>query len=471
MTNKGSDLGLIGLGVMGRNFALNVADHGFSVAGFDVDPDQTKKLGEERSGEHDIHPCSELREFVNTLRHPRAIMLLVPAGDPVDSVIDEITPLLKKGDLIIDSGNSRFVDTDRRSRSLAERGLLFMGLGMSGGETGARHGPSLMPGGPKEGYERVRPMLEAASAHVNGDPCVAYLGSRSAGHYVKMVHNGIEYGVMQLIAETYDLMKRGMKLKAEELHRVYQDWNNSELASYLIEITAAIFNKKDEKTGNLLLDMILDQAKQKGTGKWNSWDAMDLGVPTPTIDTAVMMRNLSESKSDREKAAKVFHGPEQTFQGDKSEFIEQLRNALYASIITTYAQGLTLLAKASETYHYGLDLETVARIWRGGCIIRAALLEDIRSAFKRKHNLDNLLLDTHFGDDFLKRQNHLRIVVKTGVKLGLPVPAFMASLAYFDAYRSARLPANLVQAQRDYFGSHTYERIDMDGTFHTQWKQ
>jgi 6-phosphogluconate dehydrogenase len=471
MTDKGSDLGLIGLGVMGRNFALNVADHGFSVAGFDIDPDKTKKLGEERSDEHDIHPCSELKELVNTLRHPRAIMLLVPAGDPVDSVIDEITPLLEKGDLIIDSGNSRFVDTDRRSRSLDERGLLFMGMGMSGGETGARHGPCLMPGGPKEGYERVRPMLEAASAYVNGDPCVAYLGPRSAGHYVKMVHNGIEYGVMQLIAETYDLMKRGMKLKAEELHTVFQDWNNSELAGYLIEITAAIFNKKDEKTGNSLLDMILDQAKQKGTGKWNSWDAMDLGVPTPTIDTAVMMRNLSDSKSDREKGARVLHGPEQTFQGDKSQFIEQLKNALYASVITTYGQGLTLLAKASETYQYGLDLETVARIWRGGCIIRAALLEDVRSAFKRKHNLDNLLLDTRFGDDFLKRQNHLRIVVKTGVKLGLPVPAFMASLAYFDAYRSARLPANLVQAQRDYFGSHTYERIDMDGTFHTQWEQ
>ena len=471
MTDKGSDLGLIGLGVMGRNFALNVADHGFSVGGFDVDPDKTKKLGVERSDEHDIHPCSELKEFVNTLRHPRAIMLLVPAGDPVDSVIDEITPLLKKGDLIIDSGNSRFVDTDRRSRSLDERGLLFMGMGMSGGETGARHGPSLMPGGPKEGYERVRLMLEAASAHVNGDPCVAYLGPRSAGHYVKMVHNGIEYGIMQLIAETYDLMKRGVNLKAEELHRVFQDWNNSELASYLIEITAAIFDKKDEKTGNSLLDMILDQAKQKGTGKWNSWDAMDLGVPTPTIDTTVMMRNLSESKSDREKAAKVLHGPEQTFQGDKSEFIEQLKNALYASVIATYAQGLTLLAKASETYQYGLDLETVARIWRGGCIIRAALLDDIRFAFKRKHNLENLLLGTRLGEDFLKRQDQLRIVIKTGVKLGLPVPAFMASLGYFDAYRSARLPANLVQAQRDYFGSHTYERIDMDGSFHTQWEQ
>ena len=471
MTDKGSDLGLIGLGVMGRNFALNVADHGFSVGGFDVDPDKTKKLGVERSDEHDIHPCSELKEFVNTLRHPRAIMLLVPAGDPVDSVIDEITPLLKKGDLIIDSGNSRFVDTDRRSRSLDERGLLFMGMGMSGGETGARHGPSLMPGGPKEGYERVRLMLEAASAHVNGDPCVAYLGPRSAGHYVKMVHNGIEYGIMQLIAETYDLMKRGVNLKAEDLHRVFQDWNNSELASYLIEITAAIFDKKDEKTGNSLLDMILDQAKQKGTGKWNSWDAMDLGVPTPTIDTAVMMRNLSESKSDREKAAKVLHGPEQTFQGDKSEFIEQLKNALYASVIATYAQGLTLLAKASETYQYGLDLETVARIWRGGCIIRAALLDDIRFAFKRKHNLENLLLGTRLGEDFLKRQDQLRIVIKTGVKLGLPVPAFMASLGYFDAYRSARLPANLVQAQRDYFGSHTYERIDMDGSFHTQWEQ
>ena len=471
MTNRESDLGLVGLGVMGRNFALNVADHGFSVAGFDVDPDKTKKLSEERSAEHNVRPCSTLKEFVHTLREPRAIMLLVPAGDPVDSVIDEIAPLLRKGDLIIDSGNSRFVETDRRSRSLDEKGLLFMGMGMSGGETGARHGPSLMAGGSKEGYERVRPILEAASVHVNGDSCVAYLGPGSAGHYVKMVHNGVEYGVMQLIAETYDLMKRGMRLEPEELRRAFQNWSHSELAGYLMEITAAILGKQDEKTGNLLLEMVLDQAQQKGTGKWNCWDAMDLGVPIPTIDSAVMMRNLSGCKPDREKAAGLLRTPEKIFQGDVSQFIQHLKDALYASIMTAYAQGMTLLFKASETYQYALDLETVARIWRGGCIIRASLLEDIRSAFKRKSDLHNLLLDTRLGEDFLRRQGHLRMVVRTGVELGVPVPAFMASLAYFDAYRSARLPANLVQAQRDYFGSHTYKRIDMNGTFHTRWDQ
>lgn len=471
MAKQGCDLGLIGLGVMGRNFALNVADHGFSVAGYDLNAEKSKKLGEEKSSGHDVKSSSDLKEFVGLLKHPRAVMMLVPAGDPVDSVIKELTPLLDKDDLIIDSGNSRFVDTDRRAASLDEKGLKFIGMGMSGGESGARHGPSLMPGGPKDGYERVRSMLEAASAHVNGEPCVTHLGAGSAGHYVKMVHNGIEYGIMQLIAETYDLMKRSLGIKTGELHRIYDQWNKSELNGYLVEITAAIFAKHDEKTGNPLVEMILDQARQKGTGKWVSWDAMDLQVPTPTIDTAVMMRNLSDYKPERENASKVLKGPSNEFKGDKDKFIDQLKNALYGAIIITYAQGMALLTKASDAYRYGLNLEAVARIWRGGCIIRAALLEDIRSAYRKKADLTNLLLDDHFADEVMKRQADMRSVVRFGTECGMPVPGLMASLAYFDAYRSARLPANLVQAQRDYFGSHTYQRIDTDGVFHTQWDE
>ena len=469
MAGQGCDLGLIGLGVMGRNFALNVADCGFSVAGYDLDGDKRQKLAEEKSDRHDVRAGADIRKFVGLLPRPRAVMLLVPAGDPVDAVIEEIAPLLDNGDLIIDSGNSRFVDTDRRSKSLDEKGLRFVGMGMSGGASGARHGPSLMPGGPKDGYERVRSILEAASAHVDGDPCVAHLGAGSAGHYVKMVHNGIEYGVMQLIAETYDLMKRGLKLEAEALHKIFDQWNKSELNAYLIEITAAIFAKQDDKTGKPLVEMISDQARQKGTGKWVSWDAMDLQVPTPTIDTAVMMRNLSGYKPERENAGNILKGPASDFQGDKHEFIEQLKNALYAAMIITYAQGLALLTRASESYRYGLHLETVARIWRGGCIIRAELLEDIRSAYRNQGDLANLLVDPHFAQAVMTRQDDLRSTVHTGVDCGLPVPAFMASLSYFDAYRSARLPANLVQAQRDCFGSHTYERVDINGVFHTQW--
>jgi len=467
--DEGCDLGLIGLGVMGRNFALNVADHAFSVAGCDLDADKAQKLEAEKAGGHAVRAGCDIREFVGWLRRPRAVMLLVPAGEAVDSVIEDIAPLLDKGDLIIDSGNSRFVDTDRRSEMLAEKGLLFMGMGMSGGASGARHGPSLMPGGPQDGYARVRSMLEAAAAHVDGEPCVAHLGAGSAGHYVKMVHNGIEYGIMQLIAEAYDLMNRGLGLEAEALHKIFSQWNRSELNAYLIEITAAIFAKQDDQTGNPLVEMVLDHARQKGTGKWVSWDAMDLQVATPTIDAAVMMRNMSSRKAERQHAADVLNGPARGFRQDHQKFIEQLKNALYATMIITYAQGMALLAKASKSRRYGLELETVARIWRGGCIIRAALLEDIRGAYRNQGDLTNLLLNPQLGQAVMQRQNDLRDVVRTGLDCGLPVPALMASLSYFDAYRSARLPANLVQAQRDCFGSHTYERVDSDGVFHTQW--
>jgi 6-phosphogluconate dehydrogenase len=471
MGKKQYDLGLIGLGVMGRNFLLNVADHGFSLTGYDVDPDKAEQLNKEKTNTHDIHPAEDLSDFIAKLRRPRVIMLLVPAGEPVDSVIEEITPRLDQGDLIIDSGNSHFKDTDRRSEKLEGHGLLFMGMGMSGGEHGARHGPSIMPGGPREGYKRVEDILSQAAAQVDGEPCVAYLGKGSAGHYVKMVHNGIEYGIMELIAETYDLMKRGLGLTAHDLHDVYRGWSNQELASYLVEITSHIFATTDEKTGQPLVEVILDAAKQKGTGKWTEWDATDLQVPTPTIDAAVTMRNLSSLKRERQQAAECLGGPSATYGGDQQKFVGQLKDALYSGMILAYAEGMALLRRASTHYGYGLDLATVARIWRGGCIIRAALLEDIRSVFSSSPDLPNLLMNRDFAQEVMLRQDQLRAVVSTAIQIGLPVPALAASLSYFDGYRSARLPANLIQAQRDYFGSHTYERTDGGGTFHTQWRK
>ena len=456
---------------MGRNFLLNVADHGFSLTGYDLDADKAKQLNKEKSDKHDIYPAEDLGDFIGKLRRPRVIMLLVPAGKPVDSVIEEMTPRLAQGDLIIDSGNSHFKDTDRRSEKLEGQGLLFMGMGMSGGEYGARHGPSIMPGGPPEGYGRVENILSQAAAQVDGEPCVAYLGKGSAGHYVKMVHNGIEYGIMQLIAETYDLMNRGLGLTAHDLYDVYRRWSGQELASYLVEITSHIFATTDEKTGQPLVEVILDAAKQKGTGKWTEWDATDLQVPTPTIDAAVTMRNLSSLKSERQQAAEYLGGPSGTYGGDQQKFLGQLKDGLYSGMILTYAQGMELLRRASSHYGYGLDLATVARIWRGGCIIRAALLEDMRSVFSSSPDLPNLLMNRDFAQEVMRRQGQLRTVVSTAVQMGLPVPALAASLSYFDGYRSDRLPANLIQAQRDYFGSHTYERTDEEGTFHTQWRQ
>jgi 6-phosphogluconate dehydrogenase len=469
--NKKCDIGLIGLGVMGSNFALNVADHGFSVAGYNRKEDKIRQLSEIKSAHHKIETTQDIRSLCQMVRTPRAILLLVPSGPPVDAVIESLVPHMEAGDLIIDSGNSHFTDTDRRSKSLEKKGLLFMGMGMSGGESGARHGPSLMPGGPRKGYERVGNILEAAAARVDKSSCVAYLGSGSAGHYVKMVHNGIEYGLMQLISETYDLMKRGLGMGPDELHAVYDRWNKEELNSYLIEITSDIFLQKDDKTGQPLIDVILDEAKQKGTGEWTAWDALDLQVPTFNIDTAVMMRDMSAYKNQREKAGHMLKGPSPRFEGERNPIIRQIKNALYAGMIITYAQGLALLAKASKTYQYNLNLETVARIWRGGCIIRAALLEDIRSAHKSNPSLENLLFDGHLGQAVVAREAELRAVVRTGVALGLPMPGLMMALSYFDAFRSGWLPANLIMAQRDYFGAHTYERMDEEGTFHTKWEK
>ncbi len=462
------ELGLVGLGVMGRNFLLNLADHGIPVTGYDQDPAQLEALRREAGG-RDVGGAADLREFLRSLRRPRAVLLLVPAGAPVDSVIKELRPHLRADELIIDGGNSNFKDTDLRSRALARRGIHYLGVGVSGGEAGARHGPSIMTGGPKPAYERVRPALEAAAARVDGEPCVAWLGPGAAGHFVKMVHNGIEYGLMQLIAETYHLMKAGLGLSDEELHDVYTAWNHGETAGFLIEITGQIFRRVDGRTGRRLIDEILDVAKQKGTGRWTSQSAMELQVPAPTIDVAVAMRHLSALEDQRRRAAETLARRGGRLEGDRPAFLAQLREAFRAGMLITYAQGMAVLAAASSAYGYQLELQTVARIWRGGCIIRAALLEDIRAAYRDQPDLPNPLLHRALAGKLAAGEPALRRVTAAAAGLGLPVPAFMASLAYLDAFRSAWLPANLIQAQRDYFGAHTYERIDAKGTFHTEW--
>jgi 6-phosphogluconate dehydrogenase len=387
----------------------------------------------------------------------------------VDSVIHDLLPHLEQGDLIIDAGNSHFTDTDLRENSIQAKGLLFAGMGVSGGEAGARHGPSLMPGGPEAAYKRVQDILEAASAHVNSEACVTYLGPHSAGHYVKMVHNGIEYGLMQLIAEVYDLLSRGLGLTDDELGDVFSSWNQAELNGYLVEITAEIFRKVDEITGKRLVDVVLDAAHQLGTGMWTTQDALNLHVPTPTIDTAVVMRNLSALEDQREVISRQFGGKIQRLAGEKGRIIEQTRRGLYAATILTYAQGFAQLDAASKAYAYNLDLSAVASIWRGGCIIRSRLLEPIRAAYRQLPDLLHLMLDPTLGAEVAERLDDLRGIALTAADLGIPAPAFMATLAYIDSLRSTHLPANLIQAQRDFFGAHTYERVDQRGVFHTHW--
>lgn len=465
------DFGMIGLGVMGRNFLLNIADHGFSVAGYDLDPEKAKALESEGKNQS-VKGFNTLEDFISSLASPKKIMLLVPAGDPVDAVIKALLPYLQTGDLIIDGGNSFFADTDRRTRDLAEKNILFLGIGVSGGEKGARFGPSLMPGGNKEAYEIVRPILEAAAAKVQDEPCVAFLGAGSAGHYVKMVHNGIEYGLMQLIAEAYDLMKRGMNLSNQEIHEVFTNWNEGELQSFLIEITADIFKQPDMEGGEgFLVDKILDKAKQKGTGKWTSQSAMDLGVPIPTIDVAVSMRFISALKEERKKASSALVSENGEISDDRKLIVGEIRNALHFATIITYAQGLAMLREASREYNFGIDLAEVAKIWRGGCIIRAKLLEDIMVAFRHQPALPNLMMDDHLAKVLLQQHLDAVEVVKISLQQGIPVPGLASAITYFDAYRSERLPSNLTQAQRDYFGAHTYERVDKEGTFHTEWNQ
>ncbi|MDR4508160.1 MAG: NADP-dependent phosphogluconate dehydrogenase [Candidatus Brocadiaceae bacterium] len=466
-----NQFGLIGLAVMGQNLVLNAADHGFSVSVFNRTAEKTKEFMEGEAKDKNITATYSLKEFVESLASPRIIQIMVKAGAPVDIVINQLKPLLDKGDIIIDGGNSFFVDTERRANDLEQIGLRFIGMGVSGGEEGARYGPSLMPGGTKEAYSFIEPLVTAIAAKAPSDnrPCASYIGPGGSGHYVKMVHNGIEYGDMQLIAESYALLKAAINPTPDEFQRIFLDWNSSELSSFLIEITANIFRKMDKETGKPLIDMILDKAEQKGTGRWTSHNALDSGVDIPTITAAVDGRIMSTFKDERVIASKLYSGPNSMYRGDKQQFIASVQAALYSSKICSYAQGLTLLRRASIEYDYQLDFAEIARIWRAGCIIRADLLENIADAYQRNPDLLNLLLDNEFKEIIQNRQTDWRFAIKNAIELGVPVPAMSASLAYFDAYRSERLSANLIQAQRDYFGAHMFERIDKPGTFHEQW--
>lgn len=463
------DFGMIGLGVMGRNFLLNLADHGFAVAGLDLDEAKVNALAAEAKEGIRVSATQSDREFIAMLKKPRVIMMLVPAGKPVDAVVDGLLPYIEAGDIIIDGGNSLFSDTNRRVAELAEKNIHFLGVGVSGGEKGARYGPSIMPGGNKEAYERVRPMFEAVAAKVNGEPCVTWLGENSAGNYVKMVHNGIEYGLMQLISEAYDVLKKGMGLNDEDIRTTFAAWDQGELKSFLLEITAEIFGYKDEITGDLLVNLISDRARQKGTGKWTSQNAMDLQVPLQTIDMAVTLRDTSAYKELRQEISGVYKNITDKIKAEVTITTEQLRKAFYTSSLITYAQGMAMLAAADKEYTYDYQLSEIARIWRGGCIIRSACLEDIRNAFKINPALSNLLLDPQLSKKLTDYQADLRQTIVFAVNRGIPAAALMASVSYLDSFRSAKLPTNLIQAQRDYFGSHTYERIDQAGIFHTQW--
>ncbi len=468
--SKKYDFGLVGLGVMGRNFILNVADNGFTAFGNDLNKEKVQALIEEGGNPDKISASTDAQEFVDALSTPRKIMLLVPAGKIVDIVIENLLPMLNKGDIIIDGGNSFFTDTDRREVYLKEKGINFFGSGVSGGAKGARRGPSIMPGGSKEAYQHIKPIFEAVSAKYEGDPCVAYLGPKSAGNYVKMVHNGIEYGMMQLTSEIYDLLKKAGGLTNAELHQTYASWNEGRLKSYLVEITSEIFAQADDLTSGDLVDMILDKAKQKGTGKWTSQNAMDLGIPVPTIDIAVSMREISALKKDRVAADALYDRPDPA-PFDKSELIGLCEQALYFSFIMSYAQGLHQLAEASEEYGYNLDLGEVAKIWRAGCIIRAGLLADIMQAYNAQPGLKNLLLSEAFVPKVQGAVDAARKLVSYAATSGIPLPGLSNALTYFDAFTSQRLPLNLIQAQRDYFGSHTYERLDREGIFHTEWEE
>jgi 6-phosphogluconate dehydrogenase len=469
MENNLFDFGMIGLGTMGRNLLLNMADHGFKAIGFDLDPEKSKLLGTSASPGTTVKGVNSLAEMVNQLKVPRKIMMLVPAGKPVDDVIHSLLPLVSPGDIIIDGGNSHYTDTLRRVDEIRKKGFHFMGIGISGGEHGARTGPSIMPGGDKEAYEQVKPILEAVSAKVNGSACVAHLGKSAAGHYVKMVHNGIEYAIMQLISETYQLLHSGKGLSNDELHKVYKNWNEGELQSFLVEITRDIFLQPDDKTPNRLIDMILDKAGAKGTGKWTSQDSMDLGIPVPVIDIAVSLRDLSAAKEERMQASALYKSGTHEIAVPDEVFINQLADALYFSMIICYAQGLALLCKASSELRMDIPLPEVVRIWRGGCIIRSAMLDIFYRAFNENPKLPNLLLDKEIAAILQSKKQHMVSVILHATQTGFPVAALMNSLCYLEAYRSEFLPTNLIQAQRDYFGAHTYQRVDLPGSFHTEW--
>ena len=468
MANK-YDFGLVGLGVMGRNFILNVVDNGFSAYGLDINQESVDALIEEGGNKSKVNGTTGDEEFVKSLSSPRKIMLLVPAGKIVDIVIENLLPHLDEGDLIIDGGNSFYKDTDRREEYLNNKGIYFLGAGVSGGAKGARRGPSIMPGGSAAAYQFIQPIFEAVAANAHdGKPCVAYLGPKSAGNYVKMVHNGIEYGMMQLIGETYDLLRKSGNFSNDELHEIFSKWNKGKLQSFLVEITSEIFKQDDDKGEGRIIDKILDKAKQKGTGKWTSQNAMDLGIPVPTIDIAVSMRQISALKDERIKADEIY---DRLTPGKviKEELIQSAENALYFAFICAYAQGLHQLANASKEYGYDLNIATIAQIWRAGCIIRAALLEDITLAFTENPDLPNLLMAPRFVEKMKSTVVDVRKLVAYSVMSGIPVPGLSNSITYFDAYTSSQLPLNLIQAQRDHFGSHTYERTDMEGSFHTEW--
>jgi 6-phosphogluconate dehydrogenase len=464
-------IGVIGLAVMGKNLAMNIESRGYSVSVYNRSREKTDEMLEETKGKKIIGTYS-IEEFVQSLEKPRKILLMVKAGAATDATIEQLKPHLEKGDIIIDGGNTYFADTQRRNQELSELGLHFIGTGVSGGEEGALHGPSIMPGGQKEAYDLVAPIFQDIAAKVNGDACTTYIGPDGAGHYVKMVHNGIEYGDMQLISESYFMLKHVLGLNADELHEVFAEWNKGELDSYLIEITADIFTKKDEETGKSLVDMILDTAGQKGTGKWTSQSALDLGVPLPIITESVFARFISAMKQERVEASKVLSGPEvRSFDGDREAFIESIRKALYLSKICSYAQGFAQMRAASEEYGWDLNYGDIAMIFRGGCIIRAQFLQKIKEAYDRDPALKNLLLDPYFKEIAESYQQSLREIISAAVMNGIPVPSFSAALSYFDSYRTETLPANLIQAQRDYFGAHTYQRIDKEGIFHTEWME
>ncbi|UFH32874.1 NADP-dependent phosphogluconate dehydrogenase [Chryseobacterium sp. C-71] len=462
--------GVIGLGVMGRNLLYNIADNGFSIAGFDLDEQKIKDLQEGAASEMKVIGTQTLQDFVAALESPRKIILMVPAGKPVDAVLGNITPLLSEGDIVIDAGNSYFKDTERRIADLASKNLHFMGIGVSGGEQGARRGPSIMPGGDLEAFKLIQPMLEAISAKVNGEACTAYMGKSSAGNYVKMVHNGIEYAIMQLISESYDLLRKGAKLNNDQLYQVFKEWNNGEMNSFLIEITRDIFKQKDDLTDGYLVDQILDKAGAKGTGKWTSEQAMEIGVSIPTIDIAVTSRILSAYKEERVKASQLYSKNEIVSPENTEQFIKEVGEALYLATLISYAQGLALLVKASEEYQFEIPLKDVVKIWRGGCIIRSVLLEKFYSAYTKDTNLSNILLDKDISEIVKNKISSLRKTAAFAASNGISSLGIQTALGYFDAYTTESLPVNLIQAQRDYFGAHTYQRTDREGVFHASWQ-
>jgi 6-phosphogluconate dehydrogenase len=464
-----AQIGLVGLAVMGENLARNIERNGFRIAVWNRTTSKVDHFLKAYPEAKRLTGAHSPEEFVASLESPRKIILMVKAGDPVDDMIAQIKPHLDRGDILIDGGNSYFLDTRRRHAALAKEGIQFIGSGVSGGEEGALWGPSLMPGGPKEAYQQIAPIWNKIAAQVDGSPCTTYVGPDGAGHFVKMVHNGIEYGDMQLIAEVYDLLRTALGMPASELAEVFGKWNQGVLSSYLIEITHKIFTRNDPDTGRPLVDLILDKAGQKGTGKWTTQIALDLGVPTPTINAAVEARILSSFKDERAAASVKLKGPKPAFKGNREKLIEAAHDALFASKICSYAQGMALIRVAGGEYGWKLDLSEIARIWRGGCIIRAQFLDSIREAFAKRKKLPNLMLDPYFKTSLKKAQPRWRFALQTATKLGIPTLAMSASLAYFDSYRRESLPANLTQAQRDFFGAHTYERIDKEGAFHTEW--